>query len=68
MDDLTCTDVEQQWGALKVTTLKEYEAKKMTELCHVTSQKKVYSASMPEVTAEMEERWKDRLTRCKRNK
>ncbi|KAK3920024.1 LOW QUALITY PROTEIN: Adenylosuccinate synthetase [Frankliniella fusca] len=64
LDDLSCTDVEQQWGALKATTLKEYEAKSLKEFCHVKLPNDVYVSQMPTVTPEMEKKWADRLSRC----
>ncbi|XP_034247196.1 uncharacterized protein LOC117648656 [Thrips palmi] len=66
LDDLSCTDIEQQWGSLKAAPLQEYEAKKLTELCHVKAKRDVYVSNMPEVTKEMEERWKEALTNCKK--
>ncbi|XP_011874160.1 PREDICTED: uncharacterized protein LOC105565510, partial [Vollenhovia emeryi] len=61
--DLSCTDIEQQWGALKASTLKEYEAKRLTDLCHVKPQSNVYVSAMPEVTKDMEKKWAERLSR-----
>lgn len=66
LDDLSCTDIEQQWGSLKTASLQEYEAKKLTDLCHVKSKRDVYVSNMPEVTKEMEDRWKETLTNCKK--
>jgi len=66
LDDLSCTDVEQQWGAMKKSTLGDYEAKRLTEFCHAHSQKDVYATKMPEVTPAMEKKWRDRLVVCKR--
>lgn len=66
LDDLSCTDIEQQWGLLKASTLKKYEAKRLVELCHVKSQKDAHISTLPEVTKEMEQRWRDVLTSCKR--
>lgn len=48
------------------STLKEYEAKRLTDLCHVDSQKDVYLSAMPEVTKDMEKKWAERISRCKR--
>lgn len=58
--------MEQQWGALKATTLKEYEAKALKDLCHVNPPADVYVSQIPEVTPEMEKKWAERLSRCKR--
>lgn len=67
LPDLTCTDIEQQWGALKKTSLKEFEAKRLKDFCHVKDQKNVYVFTLPEVTPQMEKKWIDRLLRCKLN-
>ncbi|KAK3911139.1 Serrate RNA effector molecule-like protein [Frankliniella fusca] len=64
LDDLSCTDVEQQWGAIKKSTLGDYEAKRLTDFCHAHSQKEVYATKMPEVTPAMEKKWSDRLVVC----
>lgn len=66
LDDLSCTDIEQQWGSLKSATLKEYKAKRLSELCHIKSQKDAYMSTLPEVTKEIEQKWRDRLTNCER--
>lgn len=62
---LSCTDIEQQWGALKTSILEEYEAKKLTDLCHVKSQRDVYMSAMPEVTKDIEKKWAERLSQSK---
>ncbi|KAE8740224.1 hypothetical protein FOCC_FOCC014276, partial [Frankliniella occidentalis] len=64
LDELSCTDIEQQWGALKSSSLKEYEAKKLTDLCHVKAKRDVYVSILPEVTKEMENKWREALTNC----
>ncbi|XP_052129568.1 uncharacterized protein LOC127750921 [Frankliniella occidentalis] len=66
LDELSCTDIEQQWGALKSSSLKEYEAKKLTDLCHVKAKRDVYVSILPEVTKEMENKWREALTNCKK--
>ncbi|GBP47580.1 hypothetical protein EVAR_40136_1 [Eumeta japonica] len=61
LEDLSCTDIEKQWGTLKTTALKEYEAKSLSEMCHVKGQRDIYVKTMPEVTEEMESRWRMKL-------
>lgn len=65
LEDLSCTDLEQQWGTLKKTTLQEFEAKEMSQLCHVKGQRDVYVNTMPPVTKEMQEEWRTKLMNCK---
>lgn len=65
MEDLSCTDIEKQWGTLKTTTLKEYDAKSLSEMCHVKGQRDIYVKTMPEITEEMESRWRMKLMECK---
>jgi hypothetical protein len=66
LEDLTCTDIEQQWGSLKKSKLSEYEAKRLTELCHVKAKRSVYVSNLPTVTKEMEDNWRTKLNNCKR--
>ncbi|CAH2088298.1 unnamed protein product [Euphydryas editha] len=61
LEDLSCTDIEKQWGTLKTTALKEYEAKSLSEMCHVKGQRDIYVKTMPEVTEEMKHRWRMKL-------
>ncbi|KAL1488561.1 hypothetical protein ABEB36_015024 [Hypothenemus hampei] len=61
LEDLSCTDIEKQWGCLKAATLKEYEAKPLSEMCHVKGQRDIYVKTMLKVTKEMENRWRINL-------
>ncbi|RVE41512.1 hypothetical protein evm_013838 [Chilo suppressalis] len=55
LDDLSCTDLEQQWGSIKATHYKTYEAKRLCDLCHVKCQ----SRPTVQVTEVMKARWRD---------
>lgn len=68
LEDLSCTDLEQQWGKLKKSTLQEFEAKPLMDLCHVKVQKDKYIQSLPEITDEMKAEWKQMLMNCKMTK
>ncbi|RVE47376.1 hypothetical protein evm_007975 [Chilo suppressalis] len=57
LDDLSCTDLEQQWGSIKATHYKTYEAKRLCDLCHVKCQ----SRSTVQVTEVMKARWREIL-------
>jgi len=65
LDDLSCTDVEQQWGTVRKSAMSEYEAKKRSEFCHAHGRSEAYAYQMPEVTEEMKKKWRDILVRCK---
>lgn len=65
LEDLSCTDVVKQWGTLKTATLKEYEAKPLSAMCHVKGQGDMYVKTMPEVTKEMEDCWRMKLVQSK---
>ncbi|CAG4941484.1 unnamed protein product [Parnassius apollo] len=65
LEDLSCTDIEKKWVTLKTTALKEYEAKSLSEMCHVKGQRDIYVKTMPEVTEEMESRWRMKLMQSK---
>lgn len=65
LDDLSCADLEQQWGMLKKTKRLEFEAKKLSDLCHVKGKRDVYVNNMPQVSEEMEENWRTKLMNCK---
>ncbi|KAL1488783.1 hypothetical protein ABEB36_014581 [Hypothenemus hampei] len=41
LEDFSCTDVEKQWGILKASTLKEYKAKRLHDLCHVKEHRQI---------------------------
>ncbi|XP_011883465.1 PREDICTED: uncharacterized protein LOC105570667, partial [Vollenhovia emeryi] len=56
MDNISCTDLQQQWGILKSNHSKEYEAKKLSEFCHVQKTSKKI-----EVTDEMKTKWREKL-------
>ncbi|CAG5015258.1 unnamed protein product [Parnassius apollo] len=65
LEDLSCTDIEKQWGTLKTTALKKYEAKSLSEMCHVKRQRDIYVKTMPKVTEEMESHWRMKLMQSK---
>jgi len=65
LEDLTCTDIEQQWGALKASTMADYKAKLLVELCQVEAVRSVNVSMVPEVTKETEKEWANRLIASK---
>lgn len=68
LDDLSCTDLEQEWGAMKKALANEFEAKAASDLCHVKDLKDaapLYAEDLPEVTPAMKEKWREILMRCK---
>lgn len=61
LDDLSCTDLEKQWGSIKATHYKTYEAKRLCGLCHVKCQ----SRPTVQVTEVMKAGWREILLQCK---
>jgi len=64
---LTCTDIEQQWGILKASTLAEYQAKPLAELCHVNDPKVGRVGFVPQITKEIRKKWENILVPSKHN-
>ncbi|KAK3910138.1 Hemogen [Frankliniella fusca] len=52
LEDLSCTDLTQQWGKLKKAALSEFEAKPLSEFCHFTPPVPIYSSGIPVVSDE----------------
>lgn len=61
LEDLSCTDLEQQWGKLKATHCQSYTGKKLEELCHVSEKEE----NSTQITDEMRKKWSKILMDCK---
>ncbi|KAK3921443.1 hypothetical protein KUF71_001223 [Frankliniella fusca] len=61
VEDLTCTDLEQQWGVLKPQHVQNFKPRRTQDLCHVAERKTPFVQSVPPVTPEMRAKWKNIL-------
>ncbi|KAK3922777.1 putative tRNA pseudouridine synthase D [Frankliniella fusca] len=61
LSDVSCTDLEQQWGKLKTSGKPLLEGCRLTELCHFKQIKRA-EVQVPEETRK---KWADILTKCK---
>ncbi|XP_034241197.1 uncharacterized protein LOC117645249 [Thrips palmi] len=53
LEDLSCTDLTQQWGKLKKTSLSEFEAVPLTKFCHFIPPQPIYAKGIPDVSDEL---------------
>lgn len=53
LEDLSCTDLKQQWGKLKKAALSEFEALPLSEFCHYTPPSVVYACGIPDVPEDL---------------
>ncbi|KAE8739313.1 hypothetical protein FOCC_FOCC015191, partial [Frankliniella occidentalis] len=57
LEDLSCTDLEQQWGKLKKAVQTDNEAVPITEFCHFPKYNNVYSRDNVDATGEQQSRF-----------
>lgn len=53
LEDLSCTDIAQQWGKLKSCVQKDFEAVPLIEFCHVTKPSSVYATVNLDISEEL---------------
>jgi len=54
LDELSSTDLEQQWGKMKAGVKADFDAIPLSQYCHVNKEKvPIYSRSVPDVCDEL---------------
>ncbi|KAK3929657.1 Vacuolar protein sorting-associated protein 29 [Frankliniella fusca] len=53
LEDLSCTNLTQQWGKLKTAALSQFEAIPLTDFCHFVAPQAIYAKGEPEVSQDL---------------
>ncbi|KAE8743416.1 hypothetical protein FOCC_FOCC010988 [Frankliniella occidentalis] len=61
LEDLSCTDLTQQWGKLKKAVLTEYEAVQITKYCHFVTPQSIYAKGIPQVSEDLADQFASQI-------